>query len=93
MAVIKKVGAPTRTTKGAVGDTYIDLKERKAYGCVSAYQSTTGSVDYVWRAKEDLVEEDVEAEVKEAPTPEPQVEEQVNDRPNKHNYNKQYNKR
>ena len=63
MVKIKRVGAPTRTTKGSVGDTYIDLKARKAYICTSAYRDSTGSVDYTWREKEneEVAEDDLTA--------------------------------
>ena len=70
MTKIRRVGAPTRTTKGAVGDTYIDLKARKAYICTSAYRDSTGSVDYAWREKEEEVVDDVE-EVMETPVETP----------------------
>lgn len=73
MAVIKKVGAPTRMTEGSVGDTYIDLKTKKSYICTSAYKASTGSVDYAWRENEgaviDVTED--EYEVKETPVKAP----------------------
>ena len=69
MAMIKKLGAPTRTTVGAIGDKYIDLKTKKAYTCVSAYRSSNGSVDYAWRAT-DEVEEIPEEPVEEEKEPE-----------------------
>lgn len=106
MAMIKKLGAPTRTTVGAIGDKYIDLKTRKAYTCVSAYRSSNGSVDYAWRATdevdeipEDLVEEEKEPEVSETvvEAAEEVVEEPTEEpvveetrKPNKYNYNKQF---
>lgn len=58
MARIKGVGAPTRTTKGSVGDTYIDLKSKKQYRCIYAYHSTSGTVEYTWRVQEDEVSEE-----------------------------------
>lgn len=89
MAMIKRVGAPTRTTVGAIGDTYIDLKTRKAYICTSAYHSSNGSVDYAWRATDvteeipeepQVIEEPVEEE-KESETVVEAVEEEVIEEP------------
>ena len=69
MSLIKEKGAPGRFTKGSIGDKYIDLKTRKAYTCVSAYRSSNGSVDYAWRAT-DEVEEIPEEPVEEEKEPE-----------------------
>lgn len=103
MAIIKKLGAPTRTTVGAIGDTYIDLKTKKVYSCVSAYRSSNGSVDYAWRAtdnveeipeepavaeEEEEVPETVAEAVEEEIAEEPAVEETR--KPNKYSYNKQF---
>lgn len=90
MAIIKKVGAPTRLTEGSVGDTYIDLKTKKAYICVAAYKASTGSVDYTWHENEDGVvgevdnspgETPVVAPVQEEPTEEPDGSPEIDEEP------------
>ena len=43
MGVIKKLGSPTRSTKGSIGDIYIDLSNDNEYQCTFAYKS--GGVD------------------------------------------------
>lgn len=48
----KGVGAPTRTTRASIGDTYTDLKTKQKYVCVSAYRSSTGYSDYGWHLAE-----------------------------------------
>ena len=39
MGIVKKVGSPTRTTKGSIGDIYIDLNNGNEYQCTFAYKS------------------------------------------------------
>lgn len=49
MATIKKHGAPTRNTKGAIADAWIDLDTSKRYVCISSYIDSAGNVEYDWR--------------------------------------------
>lgn len=48
MSLIKGKGAPTRSTKGAIGDIYVDLGTGKQYKCVNAY-GVHGQFDYTWK--------------------------------------------
>ena len=49
MGLIKGNGAPIKTTKGAVGDTYIDLDTGKNYICVSVFHISWGESEYDWQ--------------------------------------------
>ena len=102
MATIKRNGAPTKSTKGSIGDTYHDLDSGKSYKCVSIFRDSLGSAEYEWdyisdidipeqKAPEENVYNDT---VDEKPTMEdtPERPAQPNqNRPN-NNYHKQYNK-
>lgn len=102
MGLIKGTGAPTKATKGSVGDTYIDLNNNRSYKCVSAFHDSLGGEEYEWKYDEFVeipkkeIEEDpepVEPEVKQEVTQEPKEEPAVQnyERP-KNNYHNQYNK-
>lgn len=53
MAEIIGTGAPTKGTKAAVGDTYIDESTGKQYKCVMAYRtSLKKEFEYQWKQKE-----------------------------------------
>lgn len=65
MATIKNVGAPTKRTKGGIGDIYIDKATGRKYKCVGSYGSAAHEAEYYWRAlkdKEPVVENTVEPE-------------------------------
>ena len=53
MAEIRGTGAPTKRTKAAVGDLYIDESTGKQYKCVMAYRtSLKEEFEYQWKLKE-----------------------------------------
>ncbi len=52
MATITKAGVPTRKTKGAVGDTYIDSTTGDKYKCTFAYRDFGKDFDYEWKKME-----------------------------------------
>lgn len=62
MATIKNVGAPTKRTKGGIGDIYIDKATGRKYKCTGSYGSAAHEAEYYWRAlkdKEQVVENNV----------------------------------
>lgn len=102
MATINGNGAPTKSTKGSIGDTYIDLDSGKIYMCVSIFRDSLGSAEYDWnyvsttsaqeqKAPEKNMSTDVSNEKSTVDEiPERPVQTNQN-RPN-NNYRKQYNK-
>ncbi len=70
MSVIKQSGIPTRKTKGAIGDIYIDTKTGNQYTCTFAY-SVNGDCDCTW-----IPVKGVEEKVVEVKPVEPVVKEQ-----------------
>lgn len=65
MQKIEGKGVPTRKTKGAIGDVFINMLTKKMYKCTNAYEAN-GQCDYTWRAL------DGKSAVEEA-KPEPEV--------------------
>lgn len=49
MASINKSGVPTRKTKGAIGDIYIDSNTGDKYKCTFAYRDFGKDFDYEWK--------------------------------------------
>lgn len=49
MSQIKNNGVPTRTTHGALGDTYTDTNTGNVYRCTGSY-SMNGQSEYEWKA-------------------------------------------
>lgn len=50
MAEIKGTGRPDRTTVGAIGDIYTDIKTGNRYKCTFAYRTgDNGSFDCEWK--------------------------------------------
>lgn len=103
MSNIKRNGAPTKSTKGSVGDTYIDLNSSKQYKCVSVFRDSLGGVEYEWKYTSIADRTDIQ-EKKATPEEARRLEETVKtelkdtiqseqkrERPN-NNYRKQYNK-
>lgn len=102
MTTIERNGAPTKSTKGSIGDTYIDLDNGKVYMCVSIFRDSLGSAEYDWnyvsttsvQEKKDPEEKVSTASPNEKQaaddTPERPIQQNQN-RPN-NNYRKQYNK-
>lgn len=82
MSTIKGKGIPTRKTKGAIGDIYIDSTTGKQYKCTNAY-GVNGEFDYTWRAEKQESVQNGKVEVKPAKpveskvVPEKKVEEPV----------------
>lgn len=103
MSVIKQKGVPTRKTKGAVGDVYINTQTGDKYNCTFAYNDGINA-EYTWHptgkttvAKE---EKPVVAEVKQPAKVEPvevkvEVEEESIEQPEtgkqRTNYSKHFN--
>lgn len=50
MAKIKGVGAPTKKTKGGIGDIYTDKTTGKQYKCTGSYGSAAYDTEYDWKA-------------------------------------------
>lgn len=105
MASIKRHGAPTRSTKGRVGQTYHDLDSGLTYKCISAYSDTNGNGDYHWQVldiiescepvPEELDEPMTMDEIENPTLDEEEVEEPVKPAPQqerRNNYGKPYNK-
>ena len=55
MAKIKGIGAPTRKTKGGIGDIYTDRATGKEYKCEGSYGSAAHDTEYYWRAVKDNI--------------------------------------
>ena len=98
MGLIKGNGIPNRSTKGSIGDTYIDTETNKKYRCIYSLEDSLGSKEYQWEFTGELVIPELEA-----PTPETDIPEDKTDIPDRSNeelprnnnqkqYNKQYNK-
>lgn len=66
MAQLKDNGAPTRKTKGALGDIYTDTNTGKKYKCIFSYRDdVNGDFDCQWK---EIVEAEKKASKKnEAP--------------------------
>lgn len=103
MGLIKSKGAPRKTTKGAIDDTYIDIETGKRYKCVSIYIDSLGTDEYEWQyadvdetfsvkneSKDDDTVDTPDEQVV-VPTQEPQNREWPRDN-NRKQYNKHYNK-
>lgn len=86
MSVIRGKGLPTRSTKGALGDIYIDQTTGRKYKCVGATTMQTlgkADSDYQWKFMSDKeavvdtnkpVEKAPEKEVKSPEQPKPKKE-------------------
>lgn len=74
MAIIRKNGAPTKYTVGAVGDFYDDLDTGKRYECESILTVSGGIQEYEWYEVEQVTDEDDILE-EAVPEPEQSVEE------------------
>lgn len=103
MGLIKSKGAPRKTTKGAIDDTYIDIETGKCYKCVSIYIDSLGTDEYEWQyvdvdetfsvkneSKDDDTVDTPDEQVV-VPTQESQNREWPRDN-NRKQYNKHYNK-
>lgn len=102
MTTIERNGAPTKSTKGSIGDTYIDLDNGKVYMCVSIFRDSLGSAEYDWnyvsttsvqekKAPEEKVSTDSPDEKQAVDNTQERPIQQNQNRPN-NNYRKQYNK-
>ena len=94
MATIKRKGAPTKSTEGFVGDTYIDLDDCKSYKCVSVFKDSLGGAEYEWKYVSDIKQEPEQKREKEV-SPEdekPEVVEQPEEQSRNNNYHKPYKK-
>ena len=102
MTTIERNGAPTKSTKGSIGDTYIDLDNGKVYMCVSIFRDSLGSAEYDWnyvsttsvqekKAPEEKVSTDSPDEKQAADDTQERPIQSDQNRPN-NNYRKQYNK-
>lgn len=102
MTTIERNGTPTKSTKGSIGDTYIDLDNGKVYMCVSIFRDSLGSAEYDWnyvsttsvqekKAPEEKVSTDSSNEKQAADDVQERPIQSNQNRPN-NNYRKQYNK-
>lgn len=107
MAEIKGKGLPTRQTKGALGDIYVDTATGMKYKCTGAFGVTThaeSKKEYEWKPA-NPVNKNLQRTAKEKPheTSKPQSEvkpaEKVEEAPkkdvkanDKHNYSKHFDK-
>lgn len=90
MSKIKGVGAPTRKTKGGIGDIYIDQTTGKKYKCTGSYGSARYEAEYDWKAVNEPVkngpnpvaakETKMETKVDETPVKEVEVEVEVEEK-------------
>lgn len=67
MATIREKGCPTRKTKGAVGDIYVNIITGKQYKCVNSYR-VGDEGDYEWKRMDilEVVKETLNPTVEEA---------------------------
>ena len=72
MTTINKSGVPTRKTKGAIGDIYIDSNTGDKYKCTFAYRDFGKDFDYEWK-KIESGKNPKAKEVKEVKTVEPDI--------------------
>lgn len=77
MAVLKKRGAPTKKTVGAVGDIYIDKVTGNKYKCTFAYSDVHGNKDCDWKLIENNSEEVIEEIEEEVVVEDPVVIEDI----------------
>jgi hypothetical protein len=77
MSTIKGKGIPTRNTKGAIGDTYVDSSSGRQYKCVNAY-GALGQFEYTWKP---MKNEQGKVEVKETKPAKPVAEKKVEVKP------------
>lgn len=78
MAQLKDNGAPTRKTKGALGDIYTDTNTGKKYKCIFSYRDdVNGDFDCQWK---EIVEAEKKAS-KKIETPKPEVKPTVEETP------------
>ena len=90
-AIRRGKGAPTKTTKGSIGDTYIDLENKIAYKCVTIYHESLGGDEYDWVRDDSAVVGESEVKMLQVePKQEPEPEEQSVDERPKNNYHKPY---
>lgn len=96
MSVVKGNGAPRKNTKGAVGDTYMDLETGKNYRCVSIFRDSLGYAEYEWgfigvSTDESTVKsQKITPEEADRTTGESKPVTDKKPEYNRHNYNKQY---
>lgn len=94
MVRYKESVAPTKHTKGSIGDIYTDASTGKSYSCISSYSDSMGSKEYEW--KEMMESIDAEPEVQKTDIPKPKRDQQYDRNRNnyrnghKTQYNKQY---
>lgn len=82
MAIIKKNGAPTKHTVGAIGDIYENTETGKRYSCSCIYSDSMGVEEYEWRETDQDIEEDIlEEEEPEQPAEETPVEKEKPEQP------------
>lgn len=96
MSLIKSKGYPTRYTRAAVGDYYIDVETGKKYKCTFAYQDVTGTLqcDWIFVGVEESKQESVviENNISEEPVTKTETaKSSVNNSNNKYNNNKRKN--
>ena len=73
MANLTGTGAPTRKTRGAVGDIYTDTKSGNKFKCTFAYRSNSEQdYDYEWKKGEKDDEVTGYETAKSQPQPEPE---------------------
>ena len=63
MSEIKKNGAPTMKTIGALGDVYTDISTGAQYKCTGSYE-ISGQTEYEWKKLNNAVEKEESVDMK-----------------------------
>ena len=75
MSEIKKNGAPTMKTIGALGDVYTDISTGAQYKCTGSY-NIGGQLEYEWEKMQKAEVEPAEPEIVDVTEPETEVVEE-----------------
>ena len=78
MSEIKKNGAPTMKTIGALGDVYTDISTGAQYKCTGSY-NIGGQLEYEWKKLNNTLEKEESVDMKLEKTEEP--EEPIDEQP------------